>query len=59
MRLSPSATLVPAVLVTADPVVVELEGAVVLRRSGAEPRTLRRLITASLLHGGRDAQQIA
>ena len=32
----------PSVLVTADPVIAELEGALALRRSGAEAKTLRR-----------------
>jgi hypothetical protein len=35
---------VPGVPVTADPVVAELEAALVLRRSGADPRTLRRAL---------------
>jgi hypothetical protein len=34
----------PSVLVTADPVVAELERALALRRSGAEPRPLRRAL---------------
>ena len=34
----------PTVLVTADPVVAELEGALALRRSGADARTLRRAL---------------
>jgi hypothetical protein len=33
-----------AVLVTADPVIAELEGALALRRSGAEAKTLRRAL---------------
>jgi hypothetical protein len=33
-----------SVLVTADPVVAELEGALALRRSGAEAKTLRRAV---------------
>jgi hypothetical protein len=32
------------VLVTADPVIAELEGALALRRSGAEAKTLRRAL---------------
>jgi len=34
----------PSVAVTADPVVAELEGALVLRRSGAAAKTLRRAL---------------
>jgi hypothetical protein len=34
----------PAVLVTADPVVAELEGALALRRDGADAKTLRRAL---------------
>jgi hypothetical protein len=34
----------PTVLVTADPVVDELVAALALRRSGADPRTLRRAL---------------
>jgi hypothetical protein len=34
----------PSVLVTADPVVAELEAAVALRRSGADPKALRRAL---------------
>jgi hypothetical protein len=33
-----------AVLVTADPVIAELVAALALRRSGADPRTLRRAL---------------
>jgi hypothetical protein len=33
-----------AVLVTADPVIVELEAVLALRRSGAEPKALRRAL---------------
>ena len=34
----------PSVLVTADPVVAELEGALALRRCGADAKTLRRAL---------------
>jgi hypothetical protein len=34
----------PAVLVTPDPVIAELEAALVLRRSGAEAKVLRRAL---------------